>query len=93
MALMSAYVTSGGGLVPSWGGGAVSATRVVTGVYEVYFVRDIVGCPASVTAVVTPRAVSIYGVTLDNTGYVVHVRDAAGELVNSQFFITVMCAR
>lgn len=93
MALMSAYVTSAGGLVEDWGGGAVSASRADTGIYDVIFARSIVGCPAAVTVVTSSRTASIFGIAGDGAGYRVLTRDTAGTLANSQFFITVICPR
>ncbi len=93
MALMSAYVLGAGALVENWGGGAVSAERVDIGGYDVIFARSIIGCPAAVTVVTSSRTASIFGVVGDGTGYRVLTRDTAGTLADSQFFITVMCAR
>jgi hypothetical protein len=93
MALMGAFVQSDGTLLR--GAGATGAAHVSAGTYVVDFVRDASGCYYSATSdgngftiSAAPQAGNVNGVFLEFTR-----ADGSGTLIDSEFYLTVFCAK
>lgn len=99
MALLSAAVDQNGTLYQN--SGAVSATKVDTGLYSVTFNRSVVGCSIAGTLgspipLGAPDAVGQMNVTpLDSAADTIRVRtsNATGIGTNKNFHVILFCAR
>jgi hypothetical protein len=94
MALLGAHVSSDGTTLIN-SAGATGGVHISTGTYEVDFNRDVSGCFYSavsfsslVPVVVEPRSGNANGVFLEFV-----TLDGAHTLTDSQFYLTVFCAR
>lgn len=96
--ILTAAVPAAGGLDPAGTNfGAVSATRLATGQYEVIYDRDVTACSYLVTvgqlSTVTPPTTFTTGVrrSTNPDGVFVTTRNSAGTFSDTPFFSTVVC--
>ena len=91
MAMMSAFVTSDGGLLV--GAGAISATRIGNGHFEVVFDRDVARCfyfPALGAGPVSGSASATVGSEANRVAVVTQMN---GQIADNHFGIVVFCNR
>jgi len=91
MALLGARIGGDASIISS--AGATGAAQLSTGTYEVDFNRDVSGCfysassfESTVPVLVQPRASNANGVFLE-------LKSLDGIPTDSQFYLTVFCAR